>query len=168
MARKKRPIKETLVIVAEGQADEAFVKHVKSLFGVGNPRVTPKSAGGKGPSNVIGDAIGTLRSSGCDRVASILDTDLPWPATKVREAKSKKIRLIGSNPCLEGLLLKILGKRVPASSNDCKEELHPMLSGKETEKESYAELFTKELLNEARKTVPELDELIKLISGELK
>ncbi|MEZ8197009.1 hypothetical protein [Vibrio cortegadensis] len=166
MAKKKRPIKQTLVIVAEGQADAAFVNHVKSLYGVGNPKVTVKSAGGKGPSNVIGDALGTLKSSGCDRVASILDTDIPWPKTKVKEAAQKKIPLIGSEPCLEGLLLQILGKKVPKLSNDCKKQMHPLLDGKETDKKSYAKLFTKEVLDSARTSVVELDLLINIITGQ--
>ncbi|WP_251359463.1 hypothetical protein [Kangiella sp. TOML190] len=169
MARRiRRPIKETLVIVTEGQADAAFTNHLKSIYGVGNPKVTAKSAGGKGPSNVIGDAIGTHKSYGCDRVACLLDTDLDWPVTKRKQAQQKKIRLIGSTPCLEGLLLNILGIDVPQLSDDCKAILHPMLAGKPTDKNSYAILFTEEVLNSARERVESLDTLIKIIAGELK
>lgn len=169
MARKqKRSIKETLKIVGEGQAEAAFLNYLKSLYGVGNPKVTAKSAGGKGPSNVIGEAIGTLNSSGSDRVAVLLDKDMPWPKTKVKIAQQKKITLVGSSPCLEGLLLKILDKPIPANSDECKKVLHPLLSGKETEKASYEKLFPKILLDARKDLVEELDTLIKLIKGQKK
>lgn len=166
--KRKRPIKETLKIIGEGQADAAFLKHLKSLYGVGNPKVSAKSAGGKGPDNVIGDAIGTLNSSCYDRVAALLDTDIPWPKSKVKKAQQKKIILVGSRPCLEGLLLKILEKPVPVSSDDCKKAFHPLLGGKETEKVSYEKPLPKTLLDARRDDVEELDTLIKLISGKKK
>ncbi|MAA72665.1 MAG: hypothetical protein CMI29_06965 [Opitutae bacterium] len=168
MGKKKRPLKETLIIVGEGQAEVAFINHVKSLYGVGNPKVKAKSAGGKGPSNVIGDAIGTLNCSGCDRVVSLLDTDIEWPKVKVKEAKKREIILIGSDPCLEGLLLRILEKRVPPQSIDCKREMHPLLDGRETDKKSYAQLFSRVTLDSVRDKIEELDLLIKIISGEVK
>lgn len=168
--KKKRPLKETLVIVGEGPTEVAFINHIKSIYGVGNPKVTAKSAGGKGPSNVIGDAIATLRSSGCDRVASLLDTDIPWPNSKTKEAKSKRIILIGSIPCIEGLLLDILSqaKPTPCNNKTCKDAVHPQLDGRETERLSYQKIFTKGLLDLARLRVCELDDLIKLITGQLK
>ncbi|HIF9056028.1 TPA: hypothetical protein ACX6MG_000003 [Photobacterium damselae] len=169
MTRKiKRPIKETLVIVGEGYAEAAFLNHLKSIYGIGNPKVTAKSAGGKGPSNVIGDALGTLKGSGCDRVAALLDTDLVWPKTKVKEAQQKKIILVGSVPCLEGLLLNIVGESVPNNSDACKKMLHPRLDGKETDKNSYKLLFTKAVLDKERVRVKELNTLIGLISGQIK
>jgi hypothetical protein len=97
----------------------------------------------------------------------LLDTDIDWPKTKVKEAKQKRITLIGSTPCLEGLLLKILGKKVPVLSDECKKSLHPLLCGKETDKRSYEKLFTKEVLDTVRDEIEELDTLIKLISGQI-
>ncbi|MFA0000783.1 hypothetical protein AB4428_20970 [Vibrio lentus] len=166
MAKKKRVLKESLIFVGEGEAEKAFLLHLKSIYGVGNPKVTPKSAGGKGPNNVIGDALGTLACSGCSKVAALLDTDLPWPVGLAKTAKQKKIPLIGSTPCLEGLLLDILGIKKPASSSACKKLLHPKLSGRETCKESYAEAFSEEVLNQARTKVVELDSIINIIQGK--
>lgn len=166
MAKQRRILKETLVFVGEGEAEKAFLLYLKSLYSVGNPRVTPKSAGGKGPNNVIGDAIGTLASSGCTKVAALLDTDLPWPVELKKQAAVKKIPLIGSEPCLEGLLLDILKINKPAQSAKCKERMHPMLSGRETCKESYSKRFTKDVLDNARQHVPALDQIINIMQGK--
>lgn len=165
MAKKKRVLKETLIFVGEGEAEKAFLLHLKSIYGTGNPRVTPKSAGGKGPNNVIGDAISTLAHSGCSKVAAMLDTDLDWPVGLVKKAKQKKIPLIGSEPCLEGLLLDILQVKKPKTSKECKKVLHPMLDGRETCKDSYSKLFSKDVLDEARKNVVSLNQLIEAIQG---
>lgn len=170
MAKKiiKRPIKEILIIVGEGETEVAFINHLRSLYGVGSPKITAKSAGGKGPSNVIDDAIGTLTYSGCDRVAALLDTDLAWPKTKKDAAKKKKIILIGSNPCVEGLFIAILNKNIPETSEECKKQFLPLLDGNPTNKDSYKIIFTKSILDAARERVSELDLLIKLITGEVR
>lgn len=165
MAKKRRVLKETLIFVGEGAAEKAFLLHLKSIYGVGNPRVTPKSAGGKGPDNVIADALGTLASSGCSRVAALLDTDLPWPPRLRKQADAKKIPLIGSEPCLEGLLLDILRIKKSSDSASCKKQLHHMLNGRETCKESYSILFTKDVLDNARSIVPALDQIINILQG---
>ncbi len=172
MARTKftRKLKETLVFVGEGETEEAFISYLRSLFSTGNPSVKVKSAGGKGPSNVIGDAIGTLNSSGCDRVAALLDLDLPWPKTKVRTARNKKIILIGVDPCIEAMLIDILEiqRPTPCNNQTCKVLLHPKLNGSPTEKTSYAALFNKDMLIKARTRVSPLDDIIKVITGDLK
>lgn len=171
MVKKKRPnrlLKKTLLLVGEGEAEKAFIQHLNSLYGTGKIKIKIKSAGGKGPNNVINDTINTQSYDGYDRAASLLDTDIPWPAALVKRAHQLKIELIGSEPCLEGFLLKILQQPLPSplENNTCKKKLHPQLCGKETEKESYQVLFTKQLLDERAKTVKELKSLIDLISGK--
>jgi len=44
-------------------------------------------------------------------VIVLLDTDLPWPKKHIQNALSTGINLIGSEPCLEGLHLDILGRK---------------------------------------------------------
>ncbi|MFT5163048.1 MAG: hypothetical protein ACI9FJ_001629 [Alteromonadaceae bacterium] len=156
-----------MVFVGEGEAEKAFLQHLKSLYGVGSLKVSPKSAGGKGPDNVINDAIGTLENSKCDTVAVLLDTDIPWPPKLKKKALKLQIILIGSTPYLEGLLLDILGEKHPTPSNNktCKAALHPRLSGKATQKESYQGLFDKARLDEAQKRVPELKQIVDLINN---
>lgn len=166
--RKKkstRKIKETMLFVGEGKAEKAFLLHLKSLYSDSSLKVSTKDAGGKGPSNVIGDAISSYRHSGFDRVSVLLDTDIKWPVGKTKEASQLSIKLIGSNPCLEGFLLEILDQRKPnpCTNKACKNLIHPQLSGKETDKESYKNLFTKVILDDARNRVDNLDLIIKLL-----
>lgn len=147
-----------------------FLQHLKSLFADGSVKITIKSAGGKGPDNIIGGGIGTKNNSGCDHVAVLLDTDIPWPKTLVNEANRKKIKLIGVTPCVEGFMLDILNQKHPTPSNNktCKAKLHPQLSGKPTVKTSYEVLFTKKVLKDAVGQVVALDEIIKIFMGEFK
>lgn len=164
--RTRRVVKRTLLVVGEGEAEKAFLQHMKSLFGVGDPKVAIKSAGGKGPKNVITEAMSTKDASGYDSAAALLDTDLAWPNALVKKAQGKKIQLIGSSPCLEGLLLDVLGikRPTPNTSVECKKKFHQILKGKETEKDSYVELFPKEVLNSCK--INQIETLIKLIEGK--
>lgn len=166
----KRKIRETLVIVGEGETEEAFLNHLKSFYSTGNLKIKIKSAGGKGPNNVIGDAIGTLNNSGCDRVAALLDMDLQWPVSKVKEAHRKKIILVGVDPCIEAMLIDILEepRPYPCTNATCKNQLHPQLDGRPTNKNSYVKLFEKNILDKAKDRVEALDLLIKVLSGQQK
>ncbi|MEZ9296859.1 RloB domain-containing protein [Vibrio cyclitrophicus] len=172
MARNKnkrlRVLKKTLLIVGEGEAEKAFIQYLRSIYATGNPKVSIKSAGGKGPKNVITEAISTKDATGYDYAVALLDTDLPWPRQLVRKAEGKKIILIGSDPCLEGFLLDILDepRPTPNESSFCKKKLHGMLNGKETEKETYEPLFPKELLDKKQGELKGLRTLIELISGQ--
>ncbi|POE11000.1 hypothetical protein BV921_08150 [Pectobacterium odoriferum] len=152
MTKKKivrRSVRKTLLLVGEGYAEKAFLSHLKSLFSNGTFKVSTVTAGGKGPEHVITHAISCKKCDGYDFVIVLLDTDLPWPKSHIRSALSAGINLIGSEPCLEGLLLDILGLRKVNSNKGCKDLLHPLLSGVCTERDSYAELFTLETLNKS-------------------
>ena len=153
------------MFVGEGEAEQAFLSHLRSLYGTGNPKVTVKSAGGKGPNNILNEAVSTKDATGYDSAAVLMDTDLDWSTALKKRAKANKIELIGASPCLEGLLLDILGVKHPNPSSNatCKAKLHPMLDGKETDKSSYGKIFTKDLLQNARKKVQELNDIIQLI-----
>ncbi|GAM63681.1 hypothetical protein JCM19232_2661 [Vibrio ishigakensis] len=62
------------------------------------------------------------------------------------------------------MLLEVLGKPAGFDSTDCKERLHPMLSGPETSKESYADRFPKGVLDSAQKK--QIVRLRQLLSNE--
>lgn len=172
MARKQRTrqkkVKIVQIIVGEGSAEKAFLLHLKSIYADGSKTIKIKSAGGKGPNNVINDAIGEYKaSSGAVLVAAFLDTDLKWPVTAVKEAKAKGIELIGSEPCLEGLLLTILGKKhpIPPTNANLKKAVHPLLDNKPTDKASYQKGFGQVVLDKAKPRVKELETLINLMTN---
>ncbi|QTF06613.1 RloB domain-containing protein [Brenneria izadpanahii] len=169
MAKKKivrRSIRKTLLLVGEGYAEKAFLSHMKSLFSNGTFKVSIVTAGGKGPEHVITHAISCKKCDGYDFVVVLLDTDLHWPPKYIQNALNAGINLIGSEPCLEGLLLDILGQGKVNSNKGCKELLHPLLSGPCTERDSYAELFTLEVLNESR--IKKIKFIIEVLQGKEK
>lgn len=167
MAKKKavrRSINKTLLLVGEGYAEKAFLSHLKSLFSNGKFKVTVITAGGKGPEHIITHAISCKNCDGYDFVIVLLDTDLCWPKVHKERAISAGINLVGSQPCLEGLLLDVIGKPKANTNSGCKKRLHPLLSGPCTERDSYAELFNFDTLEKT--TNKQIQFIIEALKGK--
>ena len=164
MARHIRIQRKTLLAVGEGKSETAFLKHLISLYCSGGEgvKVTVRNAHGRGPGNVISTAIGAGNSASYDKKVCLLDTDIQWTAEDIKNAKRYKIELVGSTPCLEGLLLKVLCKQVPFNSAQCKQQLFKITGKAMVEASDYLDFFSKTVLHSARANVPELDKLIKL------
>lgn len=165
--KKMRRVRKTLLVVGEGDSEVAFLKHLRQLYcsGGAGVSVTVQNAHGLGPENVINTAITLNRMGGYDRVAALLDTDLPWPAATLRAAQKARVQLFGSTPCLEGLLLCILGQPVPELSEACKRSLYQRLGHKLTERDNFQAAFGRTILNGARARVRTLKELLDLFDG---
>ena len=58
MVSKQHQVRKTLLIVGEGDSEEAFLKHLRDLYCSGGAglTVTVRNAHGKGPENVIDHA----------------------------------------------------------------------------------------------------------------
>jgi hypothetical protein len=97
-----------------------------------------------------------------DLRAALLDTDLPWSANVRKKALHKRIALVGSSPCLEGLLLEVLGRSVPARSPDCKRVLNALFAGNPLRTQDYAAQFDRPILDAARSRVATLAQLLAL------
>ena len=147
--RKIRQQRKTLLVVGEGATEEAFLKYLRSLYcsGKKGPKVTIKNAYGKGPEHVLDVAVRSQRGVAYDQVATFLDTDIPWSKELKARAKEYKIELIGNTPCIEGMLLQLLGKRVPALSVDCKKQLSAALDYNPLNAGEYEQWCTLELLD---------------------
>jgi len=126
--------------------------------------VTIRNAHGKGPDHVVDYAIKQCRNAAYDRVVVLLDTDLQLSAAVRKRAKAKKVQIIGSTPCIEGLLLMILGEHVPATSAACKQGYGGVLPARLTLPEDYFECFPRRLLDRRRAEVSELAELLDSLS----
>lgn len=165
--RYKREVQKTLLVVGEGDAEVAFLKHLRSLYctqGAG-VRVTIRNAHGKGPGNVVTHAARLAQGCSYDSCVALLDTDIEWTEELKKRARKAKIELVGSSPCIEGLLLLILRKRCPEQSAQCKRELKRNLGYDVTEWEHCAHVFPKTVLDGARTRISELDRLIKQYEG---
>ena len=165
-SRVRRAARHTILLVGEGTTDWAFLKHIKSLYisrGCG-VSATIRNAHGKGPDHVVDYAIRQCRNAAYDQVVALLDSDLEMSAAVHRRAMSKKIQIIGATPCIEGLLLKILGEHVPITSAQCKARLGDTLSARLTRPVDYQAYFPKDYLDERRDDVPELGRLLDYLS----
>lgn len=167
MARKQHRVRKTLLVVGEGDSEEAFLKYLRDLYCSGGAGVNAivRNAHGKGPVNVIDHTVKQARNASFDKRVALLDTDLPWTSKLKTEARRARIEMVGSTPCFEGLLLSILGKRPPEQSADCKKRIQQSLGIDLTEWQSYAVHFPKAVLDSARPTIPELDQLLKFFEG---
>ena len=167
MSRSQRIQRKTLLAVGEGYSEVAFLKHLKSIYCSGGFGVSVKvvNAYGRGPDNVIDHAISLIGTEAYDHRLCLLDTDIPWPTTKAKKAKQKKIYLIGSDPCLEGLLLEILQRPKGGNSEICKRNLRAITNASMTESVDYKKLFTKPILDGARTRINTLDTLITMFEG---
>ena len=160
--RKGRAARHTILLVGEGVTDSAFLKHLKSLYISRGSGISAKirNAHGKGPDHVVDYAIRHRQNAAYDRVVALLDADLEMSTAACRRARSKKIQIIKTEPCLEGLLLKILGKYVPAKSAECKARVSDALPAPLTTPKDYQANFPKDLLDERRDDVTELGRLL--------
>jgi len=109
--RVRRPVLTTVLLVGEGKTEVAFLSHLKSLYIQRNCgiKLTIKNAHGKGPEYIVDFAVRQRSNAAYDRVAVLLDTDLTWSEAVKKRARKNRLVLLGSDPCIEGFLLKILG-----------------------------------------------------------
>lgn len=158
-------VRNTVLLCCEGKADQVFIAYLRTTYTAGRPgapHVKPKPAGGKGSNNVIDTLLGEAKCSQPDKLVALLDGDLPPSIAKRREAERKHVQSIILTPCLEGLLLKILGQPVQNTCQECKDRLKQIDSREPFETGFYAQNFPRALLDQARKKVAELDELLTL------
>ena len=161
---KKWKAHETLLIVGEGYDEVAFLNHLKQFPGVcgRGVEITIRNARGKGAAGVIDCAIKLKANAAYDQVAVLLDTDTDWSTAVAKLAKQKKIQVLNSDPCLEALLLRVLGK-TPGQAKDLKKQFDPYVQNDGTRREDYAEHFGLAVLQAARMNEATIDTLLKLL-----
>lgn len=167
--QKPRQIRHTTLIVVEGDTELALVKYLRALCGRNcGTRVTPENAHGGSGDVVLEMAIKLGKDF--DARACMYDMDRA-PETKkhIRKAKQIGIKEIKSTPCIEALLLEILGEKVPASTDDCKRAMQRIVGEDSlTEIATYEKYFPKELIERRKSEVPQLDVLMGLINRNSK
>lgn len=153
----------------EGESELIFAKHLVSLYSKGKIQVTKKFAGGKCPEFIVNKSNDQRRDRSVFQWSIILiDTDKCLEEAIVL-AKQYGFELIRSTPCLEGLLLKILGESVPSLSRDCKEVFQRKYNGGQEllREDTCLRHFHKDVLESARRRIVDpLDILIRRLSGD--
>ena len=154
MVKRNKKVKlSSLIIVGEGPHDKAFINHLKDLYDsrTTGQKVKVESADGGSPRDILKSAIKNKHAE-YDRKFVLMDSDVAISQQDRDFARKNRIEIIQSEPwCLEGMLLDALGHQVPDGNLACKQKLHLMLSGAPTSKLSYANLFTKEVVDLSNK-----------------
>jgi hypothetical protein len=164
MSVSLRQASRTLLLVGEGETEVAFLTHVKRIYAPRGCGLAVKvlSARGKGPENVVETVVRHSAFRGYDTRAALLDTDIAWTPDVLRRAASKRITLIGSDPCLEGLLLTVLGQPAPRRSSDCKRAFSSVFRGNPLRAGDYSVQLGRAALDAARSRVGPLGSLLAL------
>lgn len=167
----KRPLRKTnrtVLIVVEGETEEAFVTHLKSLYHRRGMQlsVSVRNAHGYGPQGVIDKLKSVAQTADFDHRIAVLDADIPLKVSEDKWLRQAKIESIISLPAIEATLLAILGKHAPDITDACKNELKKHAPGDQTDAYFYKKYFPFETLEQARDKVPALDALIAAVSTE--
>lgn len=129
-SRQQRAQLPTMLIMGEGFAEVALLKHLQLLFlprGAGLA-LTIDNARGKGAKNVVDKAIAKSRVFAFDHVWVLLDTDTDYDERVISEARKKKIQIAACNPCLEAELLRMKGTEAYGHSADIKRQFENRFS----------------------------------------
>lgn len=167
----KRPLRKTnrtVLLVVEGETEEAFVSHIKGLYYQRSMRlsVSIKNAHGHGPQGVIDKLKSVAQTADFDHRIAVLDADIPLTTAEDKWLRGAKVESVVSVPAIEATLLEILGKHAPDTTGACKNELQRHTPGDPTEARYYAKYFPLEVLEQARGKVQVLDALIAAVSTE--
>lgn len=159
--------RSTLLVVGEGDCEYAFLQFLRRLYcsdraGV---QVTIRNAQGGGPDSIVNQVIRHIRLAAYDKQLALLDTDLVWSDRLIKTAKKNKIVMVGSTPCLEGLLLRILGQSAPEQSALCKKNLQAHLKADMTDWRHYEMHFDRVQLERARNVLNALDTVLRHFEG---
>jgi hypothetical protein len=148
---KQREQLPTMLIMGEGFAEVALLRHLRLLFlprGAGLA-LTIDNAHGKGAKNVVSKAIAKSRVFAYDHVWVLLDTDTDYDERLVSEARKKKIQIAACHPCLEAALLQIKGVEASGQSAEIKRQFEKRLGMPAHQAEVYTAHFGLNVLESA-------------------
>lgn len=145
--RMARAVRRTILIQCEGKRDKAFLEHLRSMYCsglVGGPDVFVREAKGKGGNNVVDTLIGNLMTRDFDLAVAFCEADVPPEPAYVKRMKAlgKRGAIVMANSCLEAMLLRILGRRVPDTVTDCKIEIEQVAGSQLFAPSEYKQLWT--------------------------
>lgn len=173
MRRTNRTVRKTRLVFGEGETEEAFLKHLKSLYGCSCNDISCRVSSGNGgsPSSIIRKAIGRCSSEHYDECFVVLDSDVGISENDVKKA-IKGLRNSGANvicpiiiscsPCIESLFLEIIGHTALQTCLECKNVFHDnyMSEKEKLNPANYIKRFPKDLLEIKRNDILVLDQII--------
>ena len=114
------------MIVCEGKTDLGFLKHLRRTYCSGRddaPEMDFKQSYGKGGNQVVDVLLRVVKYKAYDVRVALTEADAPPTQASLKDLVRNKGRHVVVSPCIEGLLLGILGHPVPPLSSECKDRL---------------------------------------------
>jgi|GEM_PF-727581 len=173
-----RSVRPTALIYCEGAHDLAFMRHLKRLYSSASATKTnfstTKGSGGS-LDTLVADA---LKVPGdFNRYLVKLDNDRTKDEFDKANSLAEQVNANGgyltitaSYPCLDALLLSILRPGqdyTRKKSKTCKREFERdyLAADKRLNSAAYDRIFARQVLDEARKNIAELDDLIRFLEA---
>ena len=164
---KTRTVKETLLIVCEGDAEIAFVRFVKRTYADALGRAVQElNAKGKGGKHVLETGLRRAKNNRAfDKLVLLLDADQDWnDALRARARKTRigkhPISVIEANPCLEAWLLQILDAETEGDTRHMKQQFEACTGVEAHEPEWMERRLNRDVLDKARARVSQLADLM--------
>lgn len=164
---RRRRTKKTRLVYCEGAHDRAFLECIKSVYSSEVYTVDVRRGAGGDQPHLVEAANKKGRAYDQAFLKVDGDRDLEEMATADSLAEELKVILLRTKPCLEALLITILepNKRI-GSWNAARlkryfQETY-IPESKRTDARAYSAVFTKQVLDEARGRLAELDALVRL------
>jgi len=168
-----RRTKTTILIVGEGPTEKAFLQYLKDMFITREMDIAVKVECGSGgsPKSVVEKAVRLKGSRAYDKCFVLVDADLLFEHDGELERRMHKkphVEMLNATSCIEGLLLAILDpdfSQQGTTSDESKRifETKHLPEDKKTDKRSYERIFSRQVIEERRSEVPELDAILKAI-----
>lgn len=166
----KKKVKKTRLVYGEGAVEGEFLHHLHRCYfsRSGSWSVKAEHGVGGSPESILRSVLQRLERTEFDEVYLLLDTDRPWSEALKNRAVEYNVRLIGSDPCIEGLFLRILAHRSGKWEQDCQSakrvfyEAYAKRKRENIDSQCCEKLFPSDVLEVSRKSVALLDSLILL------
>lgn len=164
--KKRRSAKRTLLTYGEGLGEEMFLKYIRSLYARDSGvSVTIRNGKGGTPNNVVMEAVKEIGDFDVKVVVIDNDKGKTQMNDARQTAKDHGIILVEHTPCLEALFLSILEPNLSITGKKsawCKKYFEQKYIGADKRRElrQYTQHFPKNLLNDMRTTIAELNEII--------
>ena len=164
---RRRAVKETLLVVFEGDAEMAFVRFVKRTYAAELGRAVQElNANGKGGKHVLETGLRRAKNNRAfDNLVLLLDADQDWnDALRARARKARigkhPIGVIEGTPCLEAWLLQILGVYSEGDTRHMKQQFQACTGVEAHQPEWMQRLLNRDVLDKARERVSQLADLM--------
>lgn len=160
-----RAVRETVLAVGEGYAEETFLKHLRALYTskTGGRHVTVWNARGRGSAHVITEAGRIASRRPHSYVASLFDADTDFNDDAAENARKKKIVPVSCDPCIEAVLLRMHGDITQRDSTGHKQAFAQRFGLPAHDARVYGTHFPRDFLDAARVECSRLDALLRIL-----